>query len=68
MHVSGASFLSFMALLRASLTLMPLLVGTNVCPWSPRCARTIVRTGDLGGRWLTTAAPAVDEREDEDWS
>ena len=48
-HVSGTSFLSFIALLRASLTVMPGLVGTKVWPWSPKWALTIVLAGDLGG-------------------
>ena len=83
MQVSGASFLSFMALVSASLMVMPGLVGTKVWPWVPRWARTMVRTGDLGGRWLTTpplalvedvdaeAAAAEEEEEDRgvaDWS
>ena len=53
-HVSGANFLNFMALLNASLTDMPGFVGTKVCPCTPKCARMMVRTGDLG---------AVDDNE-----
>lgn len=37
-----------MALLSASLTVRPGLDDKEVWPWSPRCALTIVRTGDLG--------------------